>query len=78
MSIIEVRANSDGSIDEVVTADGAFHLEQMSRGHWSLVIETCGERLMVNITPKRAFVYEAQGVTIRVTDTSSAPPLETP
>lgn len=35
---LEIRCNSDGTLDEIV-GSGSFHLEQMSDGHWWLEFE---------------------------------------
>jgi hypothetical protein len=72
--MIEVRQNSDGSVDEVVAQMASVHLEDLGNGNWYLRVTAYGDQpheLTVNITPKRAFVYEGRNVEIKTTDVPS-------
>lgn len=70
---IEIRQDRDGRVDEVVTPLGCarVHLESLGCGNWYLRIEVESCEATINITPKRAFVYESKGAAIICTD---APP----
>ncbi len=74
MSLIEARLNADGSVDEVVSQYGcaSIHLEHMGGDRWHLVVDSGNERLAVNISAKRAIVYEAENVAIRTTEPQGA------
>lgn len=52
---VEVRLNSDNTIDEIVASDvKSFHLEQMDTGFWWMAIERKdGQRLTINLFNKR-------------------------
>ena len=57
----EVRLNEDGTLDEVVGI-GAFHLEQMSDGHWWMSIANSAGQVTVSLTTRGTIkaTYEAE------------------
>jgi hypothetical protein len=78
--MIEVRQDSDGSVDEVLSMISCanVHLESLGDGNWYLRVTVHGDQpheLTVSITPKRAFIYEARNVEIVCTDARSASPI---
>lgn len=45
----EIRLNTDGSLDEVVSSNCHFHLEQMSDSHWWMEVETKEGSVHINL-----------------------------
>lgn len=57
---IEVRRNDDGTLDEVVATGCDFHLEQMDRGHWWMVVRKDGHEVHINLATARGAEIKAQ------------------
>ena len=50
--MIEIRKNPDGSIDEIV-GKGEFHLEQMDRNLWCLILDDRKRTICFDISSAR-------------------------
>lgn len=69
--MITVRQDADGSVDEVIADMASVHLEALGNGNWYLRISSVDDverELTVNITRKRAFVYESRNCEIQCND----------
>lgn len=75
MSMIEVRTDKNGDIDEVVApySCASIHLEDLGSNGWSLIIECWGDqmqRLHLTMPKGKAIVYEADNCKFVCTDPS--------
>jgi hypothetical protein len=71
--MIEIRQDSDGSLDEIVAPHSCatVHLEDLGENGWSLIIEEYGdykERVHVTLPAGRAFIYESEHCKIVCSD----------
>ena len=58
--MIEIRRNTDGSLDEIVAENCDIHLEQMDTGHWWLGITVDGNTHCINFVSKIPLIGSAE------------------